>query len=162
MYFYISKKMNEKPLFTIGIASYNYANYIKKLLSSIKEQTFKDYEILISDDFSTDNSLQVINEFIEENPDLCVRVIVAEKNEGLVANKNKLIKNCNGKYLMLCDADDWMSKDCLSEIAKKIAEENEDGEEAAKIQVIRLSSLIRWICFKIGRASCRERVFVPV
>ncbi|RGC73778.1 glycosyltransferase family 2 protein [Lachnospiraceae bacterium AM23-2LB] len=118
--------MNEKPLFTIGIASYNYANYIKRLLSSIKEQTFKDYEILISDDFSTDNSLQVINEFIEENPDICVRLIVAEKNEGLVANKNKLIENCKGKYLMLCDADDWMSKDCLAEMAQKIEIENPD------------------------------------
>ena len=118
--------MNEKPLFTIGIASYNYANYIKRLLSSIKEQTFKDYEILISDDFSTDNSLQVINEFIEENPDTCVRLIVAEKNEGLVANKNKLIENCKGKYLMLCDADDWMSKDCLAEMAQKIEIENPD------------------------------------
>ncbi len=118
--------MNKQPLFTLGIASYNYADYMKKLLDSIKNQSFKDYEILVSDDCSTDNSVEMVHQFAKENPQIKIRLITSEKNEGLVANKNKLIKNCHGLYLMLCDADDWMSDDCLEKLAHVIKKEHPD------------------------------------
>ena len=116
----------EQPLFTIGIASYNYANYIKRALEAIKNQTFKDYEILVSDDCSTDHSVEVVKEFINENPDINVRLLVKSTNEGLVSNKNTLIKNAQGQYLMLCDADDWMAEDCLANFSDIINLEQPD------------------------------------
>ena len=91
--------------FTIGIASYDYAKYIKKGLDAVKNQTYKNYEILISDDASTDDSQAVIQQYMRDNPALKIRLIVNEKNEGLVSNKNKLIRECRGDYLLLCDAD---------------------------------------------------------
>lgn len=115
-----------KPLFTIGIASYNYADYIEKGLNAIKNQKFKDYEILISDDCSTDNSIEVIKKYINENPDICIRLIENEKNLGIAGNKNALIDNCNGEYLILCDADDWMSENCLEVMADTIKKEHPD------------------------------------
>lgn len=115
-----------KPLFTIGIASYNYASYIGKGLNAIKNQKFKDYEIVISDDCSTDNSVQVIKKFMNDNPELRIRLIENDKNKGIVANKNKIIENCNGQYLLLCDADDWMSEDCLEKAADIIMKEKPD------------------------------------
>ena len=114
------------PLFTIGIASYNYAKYIGKGLEAIKNQTFTDYEIVISDDASTDNSVEVINEFIAKNPQLDITFIKKEKNEGLVANKNTIIDHANGQYLLLCDADDWMDLNCLEKIAQTINDEKPD------------------------------------
>lgn len=113
-------------LFTIGIASYNYSEYILKALNAIKRQSFKDYEILISDDCSTDCSIDVIEGFIKANPEINIRLIKSNKNEGLVANKNKLIDNAQGQYLMICDADDWMADNCLEKMADVIKKENPD------------------------------------
>lgn len=114
------------PLFTIGIASYNYQNYILRGLEAIKNQTYQNYEILISDDASTDNVVELIEQFIAENPDLSIRFIRKEKNGGLVSNKNTLIQECKGEYLMICDADDWMAPNCLEKIAQEIALHNPD------------------------------------
>jgi len=116
----------EKPLFTIGIASYNYEQYIVRLLNSIKNQTFKDYDILISDDCSIDNSVKEISSFISQNPEIRIRFIQHEKNMGLVANKNTIIHEADGNYLMLCDADDYMGDDCLAELAKMIYDKEPD------------------------------------
>lgn len=115
-----------KPLLTIGIASYNYESFLKKGLDAIKNQSFRDYEVLISDDCSTDNSVAFIKEYMSANPEMNIRLIESEKNEGLIANKNKLIQNCRGEYLMLCDADDWMADNCLEKIAQKIKDEAPD------------------------------------
>lgn len=109
-----------QPLITVGIASYNYALQIVKALEAVQRQNFHDYEVLISDDCSTDDSVARIKEFISSHPQMTIRLIESERNEGLVANKNKIIQNCRGEYLMLCDADDWMADCCLEKIADKI------------------------------------------
>lgn len=114
------------PLITIGIASYNYGDYILKGLNAIKKQEFTDYEILISDDFSSDNSVAVIKKYIKNNPDMNIRLLESSQNNGLISNKNRIIENCSGEYLMLCDADDWMSEDCLLKIAEVIKKEDPD------------------------------------
>ena len=118
--------MNDTPFFTIGIASYNYAGYITHGLNQLKNQKFKDFEILISDDGSSDNSVQVIQAFKDANPQMNIRLIVKATNEGLINNKNTIIENARGKYLMLCDADDWMSDNYLQIAYNKIQEENPD------------------------------------
>lgn len=115
-----------RPLITIGIASYNYENYIENALSAIKRQKFNDFEVLISDDCSTDNSVKIIQRFANENPQMNIRLITNAKNQGLVTNKNILIENCNGEYLMLCDSDDWMADNCLEKIAEVIYREKPD------------------------------------
>ncbi|MGN0485576.1 MAG: glycosyltransferase family 2 protein [Lachnospiraceae bacterium] len=131
-------------LFTIGIASYNYEKFLKKSLEAIKRQKFKDYEVLISDDCSTDQSVAMIREFMRQNPEMDIRLIESKKNEGLIANKNKIIQSCEGEYLILCDADDWMDEKCLEKIAEEIKKENPDrvivevahiGEDGKIIQV---------------------------
>ena len=118
--------MKDLPLFTIGIASFNYEKYILKELEALKNQTFQDFEIVISDDASSDTSVALIQKFIKDNPQLKIKLICKEKNEGLIANKNTIIENANGKYLLLCDADDWMHCQCLEKIANVIAKENPD------------------------------------
>ena len=105
-----------QPFITIGIASYNYANYLTEAFEAIKRQKFRDFEILYADDGSTDESVSVIESFITENPNMTIRLIVGE-NIGLFGNKQRLIDNAQGKYLMLCDADDWMDDDCLEILA---------------------------------------------
>ena len=63
------------PLVSFVVTSYNYAQYIKKTLDSIKNQTFQNIEIIVVEDFSTDNSVEVIEKYIEDNPKLNIKLI---------------------------------------------------------------------------------------
>ncbi|MBR4342547.1 MAG: glycosyltransferase [Lachnospiraceae bacterium] len=107
----------KNPLISIAIASYNYAKYLKKAITMIKKSEFRDFEIVYCDDCSTDDSVLVIREIIEENNDLSIRLIENEKNLGILATKTKLFYECKGKYIMLCDADDYMVEHCLDKLA---------------------------------------------
>ena len=115
-----------EPFISIAIASYNYAARLSVAFASIKQQKFTDYEVLYVDDCSTDNSVEVIESFIKENPSLNIRLIKNEKNMGLVYSKNRLISEARGKYIMLCDADDWMLDDCLETLAAVAKATNAD------------------------------------
>ena len=100
------------PYLTIGIASYNYARYLPEAFDAICRQKFQDFEVLYCDDGSSDDSVAVIKGFIKNHPDMNIRLIEAE-NGGILANKNRILENARGQYLMICDADDYMSDDCL-------------------------------------------------
>lgn len=115
-----------QPLITIGIASYNYERETIKALEAISRQDFLDYEVLISDDCSNAHCVAQIKRFIDTHTNMNIRLLESKKNEGIIANKNKIIKNCKGKYLMLCDADDWMDDRCLKKIADVIKKEDPD------------------------------------
>lgn len=102
----------KKPFITIGIASYNYAEYLPKAFEAICRQKFTDYEILYCDDGSTDDSLAVIRGLIADHPEMQIRLVAGE-NGGIMTNKNRILENARGEYLMICDADDWMDDNCL-------------------------------------------------
>jgi len=69
------KTENREPFITIGIASYNYANYLTEAFEAIRNQKFRDFEILYCDDGSTDESVEIIKGFIRDNPDLQIRLV---------------------------------------------------------------------------------------
>lgn len=117
--------MEKTPFLTIGIASYNYEKYLLKAFEQIKKQKFTDFEVLYCDDGSTDNSVAVIESFIKENPNMKIRLIQG-KNEGILANRNRILENAKGKYLLICDADDSMTEDCLEVLCKAAKEHDAD------------------------------------
>lgn len=118
--------MNEKPFISIAIASYNYGKYLQRGFEAIKRQTFKDIEIVYLDDASTDNSVELIEHIILANSNMNIRLVKNKQNEGILRTKTRLIKECQGVYIMLCDADDWMAEDCLLKLAKTARKENAD------------------------------------
>lgn len=105
-----------RPFITVGIASYNYARFLPRAFEAIRRQKFTDFEVLYCDDGSTDDSAVVIERFIQENPDMRIRLICG-KNAGVMENKNRILENALGEYVMLCDADDWMDDTCLEKLA---------------------------------------------
>lgn len=115
----------KKPFITIGIASYNYAHYLRQAFEAIKRQSFRDFEVLYSDDGSTDDSVSLIKSFIAENPNMEIRLLRGE-NVGVMGNKQRLIDNARGVYLMLCDADDWMDDNCLEVLANAAKQSGAD------------------------------------
>jgi glycosyltransferase involved in cell wall biosynthesis len=99
-------KKNDLPLVTIGVASYNNSKYIIETLDSIVNQTYENIEIIINEDCSTDNSLEIINNWLIANVDCIVQLIVNEKNKGLCASLNNIIRSSNGAFISIIASDD--------------------------------------------------------
>ena len=109
---------NKEPFFSIIVVAYNYEQFLPRALSAIKRQTFRDYEIVIVDNGSTDDSDRLIRNFIRHNKNLYITHVRIDKNEGLPLGRNKGMDNSHGRYLVFNDADDWMDKICLEEMYK--------------------------------------------
>ena len=111
-----------KPKITVYITNHNYEKFISKSIQSVLNQSFKNYELIIIDDGSSDDSVNVIDRFCKKNKDI---IFVKQKKRGLVASNNIAISLAKGKYIMRLDADDWLKKDALKEMFK-IIEKNDE------------------------------------
>lgn len=95
-------------LISIIVPVYNTENYLEKCLYSLVNQTYKNIEIIIIDDGSPDNSMNIIQKFVLA--DNRVKVI-SQKNQGLSGARNNGMNNTNGDYIMFIDSDDWIEID---------------------------------------------------
>ena len=116
------------PKFSVIVPLYNKAPYVRKALDSIISQTFKDWECIIVDDGSTDNSLAVVKECIEQFRIYNFKFqILSQKNVGVAAARNNGVVKSKGEYVCFLDADDWWKPTFLEEMAKLINEYPEAG-----------------------------------
>jgi glycosyltransferase involved in cell wall biosynthesis len=93
------------PVVSVIIPSYNREHLIIKAINSILNQTYKDFEILVIDDASTDNTKQVIEDLRKEN----IRYFRLEKNGGQCIARNYGVKMAKGQYIAFLDSDDeWL------------------------------------------------------
>ena len=99
----------KKPKFSIIVPVYNTEKYLKRCLDSIKSQSFKDYEVIIVNDGSTDNSSDIISKYSYK--------VINQENQGLSMARNNGVKEALGEYLIFLDSDDYIEKDLLKEIA---------------------------------------------
>lgn len=99
--------------YTIVVPLYNCENYIAKCLDSLVEQTFRDFEVIIVNDGSTDNSLSVAIGYEKENANIRV---VNQTNQGLSGARNTGIKEALGEYILFIDADDYVERTLLEEV----------------------------------------------
>ncbi|MBG6235100.1 glycosyltransferase involved in cell wall biosynthesis [Pedobacter sp. CAN_A7] len=84
------------------MAAYNAAKYITEAIESILHQTFEDFELLIVNDGSTDNTVAIINKFHDPR----IRLIHNDRNRGLVFTRNVLLEEARGEYIAILDSDD--------------------------------------------------------
>lgn len=101
---------------TVVVPIYNVQKYVIKCLDSLKKQVFDDFEVLAINDGSTDNSYQVVKDFIKD--DSRFRLINKE-NGGYGSVLEMGIKKAEGKYILICDSDDWLAKNALEVLYKK-------------------------------------------
>lgn len=111
----------QEPLISIVIPCYNQGEYIQDALSSIKNQTYHNIEIVIVNDGSTD---ALTRKILEELSGSSIKVIHRE-NKGLSTARNTAIRNSSGKYILPLDADDMIAPDYIS-TAISILEGNSD------------------------------------
>lgn len=110
-----------KPMVSVIIPTYNCAYYVSKAINSVLNQTYKNYEIIIIDDGSVDNTKIIIEQYLMY-PNVHY---IYQKNKGLAAARNTGIRNSTGEYIALLDADDYWSSQKL-EKQMEIFESNPD------------------------------------
>ena len=111
------------PEVSIVIPVFNAEKYIKRTISTITNQNFKNIEIIVVNDGSSDNSLDIIT--ILSKNDQRIRIF-SQKNSGVSAARNKGIQEAQGNYIMFMDADDIMVKDSLESLVNSAKETDAD------------------------------------
>lgn len=103
--------MNNNILVSICVITYNSSSTVFETLESIKEQTYKNIELIISDDGSTDNTLEVCQEWLTKNKQRFNRIelITIEKNTGTPSNCNRAVKAAKGEWIKLIAGDDCLA-----------------------------------------------------
>ena len=106
-----------KPLVSVPVITYNSSNTIIETLDSIYNQTYPNIELIISDDCSTDNTVELCGEWVEKNKERFVRteIITVEKNTGVSANGNRARKACQGVWLKGVAGDDLLLPNSISD-----------------------------------------------
>ena len=134
-------------LVSIITPSYNCADYIGKTIESIQAQTYQDWELLITDDCSSDNSCEVIEKYMSTDPR--IKLFRLEKNSGAGVARNKSIREAKGRFIAFCDSDDRWHPEKLERQLKFMTEGNysltytsyytckEDGSLAGYVECLR-------------------------
>ncbi len=97
--------------FSIIVPVYNVEKYIKKCLDSLINQTFSDFQIVVVDDQSPDNSMEIVESFANQYPEKFK--IIHQENKGLGGARNTGVSAAEGDYLLFVDSDDYLQKNSL-------------------------------------------------
>jgi glycosyltransferase involved in cell wall biosynthesis len=117
--------VNKNPLISVVITTYNRENLVVRALKSVLIQTFKDFEVLVVDDGSTDNTRQVIQEIQKEDKRV---VYVYQENKGWPSALNTGLSNAQGRYIAFLDSDDeWLPEKLEKQISFLENYKNFDG-----------------------------------
>lgn len=108
--------MKTAPLISIITPSYNSSEFIAETISSILNQSFTDWELLITDDCSSDDSYELLQS--HANKDSRIKVFQLTENGGAGAARNNSIKQASGRYIAFCDSDDQWKPDKLEKQLK--------------------------------------------
>ena len=114
----------ERPFFSVVIPVFNNAEYLSETIQSVIDQSIPDWELIIIDDGSKDNSLEISNSFKEEYKNIQVLTHPEGKNKGVSASRNLGISNSKGAWIAFLDGDDVWYKEKLEAIKETILEHN--------------------------------------
>ena len=104
------------PQVTVILPSWNRAAWLKKSIDSVLEQTFRDFELIVVDDASTDSTQEILTSYSGK-----IRSITFEKNLGVSAARNAAVKNCDSEWIAFLDSDDfWHPHKLQKQIAQTV------------------------------------------
>ena len=109
-------------MISIIVTCYNLEKYIKDCIKSILNQTYRDFELIIIDDCSTDNSVNIIKTFTDNR----IRLFINKINIGAGLSRRKGIRKCLGEYVSFIDGDDYVSPIFVETLYNNIVKYNAD------------------------------------
>lgn len=119
--------MEEKNIkVSVVITAYNVEKYIKKAINSVLNQTYKNIEIVVVEDCSTDNTLKFIKGLQKSDLAFPINLVQHKENVGAGLSRRDGIKASTGDFIMLLDADDWLNKDYIEHLVDKQKETGAD------------------------------------
>lgn len=123
-------------LVSVIVLAYRSAGTIVQTLDSIKHQTYKNIELIITDDCSPDNTVEAAQGWLNENEGSLseMRLVTTSQNTGIPGNINRALKYAKGDYVKIIAADDYMTKDAVSEYVK-FCEKNPNMIPIAKVHL---------------------------
>lgn len=113
------------PLVSIIVVSYNHAHFLRENLDSIKRQTYPNIQLIVADDASTDNSVEVYENWLKEN-NYTAHKNFHTKNTGLANTLNECIDYIKGKYVKFIAADDYLHPESIEKCVYKLEELGND------------------------------------
>ena len=116
-----------KKNISVGIPVFNVEKYIERCLSSLFSQSIaKKIEFIIVNDCSADNSMKIIENICEKYKELDINIISHEKNKGIAATRNTLLKNFHSDFIIMVDADDFVKPDFVEKMYKTALKDSSD------------------------------------
>ena len=115
--------MNDNPKVSIIVPVYNVEPYLRKCLDSIMGQTFTDFEAVLVDDGSTDNSGRICDEYAKQDPRF---VVVHKQNEGVAKARVTAFEHSRGELITFIDADDYVAPEYLEKLSRPVLEDGAD------------------------------------
>lgn len=157
----IRKDMEKKHRFSVIISAYNVEAYIERAINSVLNQNFKDYELIVVEDKSTDNTLEKIMQYEGR-----IKIIKNEKNRGLGAVRNIGIENATGEYIVHLDGDDTLyNESTLKDIDNVIGNNTPDivffGFQEVNGDKTRMRVATKENSTKEARLTCDATFSVP-
>lgn len=130
-----------QPMVSIRTSAYNHGKYIRQCIEGIlMQKTDFAFEYIIGEDFSTDDTREIVMEYAAKYPDI-IRVVTADYNVGMKANGERCIMRCRGKYMALCEGDDyWTDPYKLQKQVSYMEEHPECALVYTKARTVRLDS----------------------
>lgn len=150
-------------MISIILPSYNHSNFIREAIESVLQQTYQDYEFLVSDDASSDHTAEILAEYISRFPVGNYQYTIQVERLGPVGNTNFLISQARGKYIAMLNSDDYWHRDKLRLQMEHLAQ-HEDAVACftwASVISKNLSNSINMISeasFKVKDASRAEYI----
>ena len=118
----MDKKMTK--LISVVVTCYNHENYIEQCLRSIFNQTYRNIELIVLDDGSTDSSAKILQEVLKDSP--FETSFESHENLGVVKNRNMGLGLIKGDYLLFVDSDNYLDMDYIEQLYSKLIETNAD------------------------------------
>lgn len=128
-----------EPLVSICVIAYNSSEFINDALCSVAEQDYQNLELIISDDNSNDDTLDICEKWLKKNCDRFQNVLIIRNNTntGPTGNYKRAFSNTQGKYLMALDGDDMLEPHCVSTYVKYMEEHDECNLVFARCKLFR-------------------------
>lgn len=132
--------MKNQTLISVVVASYNYDKYIKDTLDSLIEQTNQQFEIIVVDDGSKDQSMHMIEEYVTRYNNIKLFTHPNHENRGLAESVKLGIEKSNGEYIAFCESDDYWANNHIEYLQNMIRNNPAANFIVNGIKVINLSN----------------------